>query len=111
MIGRVLGHYRILERIGVGGMGEVYRARDDRLERDVALKVLSPERLADETVRKRLRKEAHALSRLSHPHIATLHDFDSQDGVDFLMMELIPGKGLEEKPRSGPLPGTPNPLS
>ncbi len=104
MIGRVLGHYRILDRIGAGGMGEVYRARDSRLERDVALKILPADRLADETVRRRFRKEAHALSRLSHPHIATVHDFDSQDGVDFLVMELIRGEGLEEKLRSGPLP-------
>jgi len=102
MIGRVLGHYRILDRIGAGGMGEVYRARDSRLERDVALKILPADRLADETVRGRFRKEAHALSRLSHPHIATVHDFDTQDGIDFLVMELIPGKGLEEKLRSGP---------
>jgi len=104
MIGRVLGHYRILDRIGTGGMGEVYRARDSRLERDVALKILPADRLADESVRRRFRKEAHALSRLSHPHIATVHDFDTQDGVDFLVMELIPGQGLEEKLRAGPLP-------
>ena len=94
MIGRVLGHYRILERIGTGGMGEVFRARDDRLERDVALKILPPDSLADETVRRRFRKEAHALSRLCHPHIATVHDFDTQDEIDFLVMELIPGQGL-----------------
>jgi TolB-like protein/Tfp pilus assembly protein PilF len=104
MIGRVLGHYRILERIGAGGMGEVYRARDGRLDRDVALKVLPADRLSDETVRRRFRKEAHALSRLSHPHVATVHDFDTQDGIDFLVMELVPGRSLDELLRSGPLP-------
>ncbi len=82
----------------------MYRARDSRLERDVALKILPSDRLADETVRKRFRKEALALSRLSHPHVATVHDFDTQEGIDFLVMELIPGQGLEEKLRSGPLP-------
>jgi serine/threonine protein kinase len=96
MIGRVLGHYRILDRIGAGGMEEVYRARDSRLERDVALKILPADGLADEAVRRRFRKEELALSRLSHPHVATVHDFDTQDGIDFLVMELIPGQGLEE---------------
>ena len=104
MIEQELGHYKILERIGAGGMGEVYRAHDSRLDRDVALKILAADRVADETVRKRLHKEARTLSRLSHPNIATVHDFDTQGGVDFLVMELIPGEGLEEKLRSGPLP-------
>ena len=72
MIGRVLSHYRILEKLGAGGMGEVYRARDEKLGRDVAVKVLPPGLLANEAARARFRKESEALSRLSHPHIATL---------------------------------------
>jgi serine/threonine protein kinase len=79
----------------------VYRARDERLERDVAVKVLPAGTLADEAARKRFRKEALALSQLNHPNIATVHDFDTQEGVDFLVMEYIPGVTVAEKP--GPL--------
>ncbi len=104
MIGRTLGHYRILEKIGAGGMGEVYRAHDERLDRDVALKVLPTGTLADEAARKRFRKEALALSKLNHPNIATVFDFDTQDGVDFLVMEHIAGITLDQKVSSGPLP-------
>ena len=104
MIGKTLSHYRVVEKIGAGGMGEVYRARDERLERDVALKVLPAGTLSDESARKRFRKEALALAKLNHPHIATVHDFDTQDGVDFLVMEYVPGVTLSDKLRSGPLP-------
>ena len=103
MIGKTLGHYRIEEKLGAGGMGEVYRTHDERLERDVALKVLPAETLADEATRKRFRKEALALSRLNHPNIATVHDFDTQDGVDFLVMEYVAGETLSEKLSNGPL--------
>jgi len=103
MIGQTLGHYRILEKIGAGGMGVVYRAHDERLERDVALKVLPAGTLADEAARQRFHKEALALSKLNHPNIATIHDFDTQDGVDFLVMEHIPGITLNEKLMQGPL--------
>jgi serine/threonine-protein kinase len=89
--GRTLGHYRLLERIGAGGMGEVWRARDERLERDVALKVLLPGMIADAAARKRFRREALALSKLSHPGIATVFDFDTEDGHDFLVMEYVGG--------------------
>ena len=91
MIGKTLSHYRVVEKIGAGGMGEVYRAHDERLERDVALKVLPTSTLADEAARRRFRKEALALSKLNHPNIATVFDFDTQDGVDFLVMELVEG--------------------
>ena len=103
MIGKTLSHYRVVEKIGAGGMGEVYRARDKRLERDVALKVLPTGTLSDEAARKRFRKEALALSKLNHPNIATVHDFDTQDGVDFLVMELVEGVTLSDKLAVGPL--------
>ncbi len=99
-----LSHYRILEQIGAGGMGVVYRAHDERLDRDVALKVLPAGALADESARKRFHKEALALSKLSHPNIAVVHDFDTQEGTDFLVEELIPGLSLGEMLLSGPLP-------
>jgi len=102
--GAKLGHYQLLEKIGAGGMGEVFRAHDQHLDRDVAIKVLPPGTLGDETARKRFRKEALALSKLNHPNIATIHDFDSQQGVDFLVMEYIPGITLSEKLAAGPLP-------
>jgi serine/threonine protein kinase len=104
MIGLVLGHYRIVEKIGAGGMGEVYRAHDDQLDRDVALKVLPAGTLSDETARKQFRKEALALARLNHPNVETVHEFNAQDGVDFLAMELIQGSSLNEKLKEGPLP-------
>jgi TolB-like protein/predicted Ser/Thr protein kinase len=103
-IGMVLGHYRIVEKIGAGGMGVVYRARDERLDRDVALKVLPDGTLADESARKRFRKEALTLSKLNHPNIAVVHDFDTQDGLDFLVMEYVTGVSLEQKLGGGALP-------
>ncbi|HET9326985.1 MAG TPA: protein kinase [Candidatus Eisenbacteria bacterium] len=93
MIGRTLARYRIEEQLGQGGMGVVYRAHDPHLERDVALKVL-PEGTVDADSRARFRLEALALSRLSHPGIGTAFDFDHQDGVDFLVMEFVPGTTL-----------------
>lgn len=102
--GRTLGHFRLLERIGTGGMGVVYRAHDTRLERDVAVKVLRAGTLADPAARKRFRREALLISRLSHPYIAAVYDFDSQDDLDFLVMEHVPGATLAERIREGPLP-------
>ena len=103
MLGKTLGHYRLGEKIGAGGMGEVYRARDERLDRDVAVKVLPAGALADEPACKRFRKEALALSKLNHPNIETVHDFDTQDGVDFLVMEYVAGVSLDERLTSGTL--------
>ena len=82
MLGQTIGHYEVIERIGAGGMGVVYRARDQRLHRDVALKVLPPGKLGDEAPRKRFRKEALALAKLNHPNIGTVYDFDTQDDLD-----------------------------
>jgi serine/threonine protein kinase len=103
VIGRTLSHYRIVEPLGAGGMGEVYRARDEKLGRDVAVKVLPADSLSDEAARRRFQKEAEALVRLSHPHIATLFDVDSTDGTDFIVMEVVPGPTLKERLQEGPL--------
>ena len=103
LIGRTISHYRIIEKIGAGGMGEVYRAHDVQLERDVALKFLPPGTLTDESARKQFRKEALALAKLNHPNIETVHEFGAHDGVDFLAMELIAGKSLKQKISEGPL--------
>ena len=99
-----LSHYRILEKIGEGGMGVVYRARDEHLPRDVALKVLPPRVLDNPSARKRFRDEAHLLSTINHPNIAVVHDFDSENGTDFLVEEFISGMSLAEMLLSGPLP-------
>ena len=106
MIGQTLGRYRIVERLGEGGMGVVFRAEDPRLERDVALKVLKQDALHDEDSKRRFRLEARALSRLLHPNIATLFDFDSDRGVDFLVLEFVPGESLARTLANGPLPET-----
>jgi len=97
MIGTTLSHYRVEEQLGAGGMGVVYRAHDLQLERDVALKVMAPGTLADEESRRRFRKEALALAKLNHPNIATIHEFGSENGVDFLVTEMIPGITLDQK--------------
>jgi serine/threonine protein kinase len=101
MIGSKLGYYQILEQIGAGGMGVVYRARDERLDRTVAIKVLPPGLLADEGARRRFRQEALALARINHPNIATLHDTGSENGTDYLVMEYIPGTTLEAQGQAG----------
>lgn len=94
MIGKTLAHYRITEKIGAGGMGDVYRAHDERLGRDVAVKVLH-QHLATPEARARFEREARTVSQLSHPNICTLHDVGRQDDVDYLVMELVPGESLE----------------
>jgi serine/threonine-protein kinase len=104
MIGRRFAHYEIIREIGGGGMGVVYLARDEHLHCDVALKVLSPGTLADEAARKQFRREAHLLARRNHPNIVVAHDFDTEDGVDFLVMEYVPGATLEERLAGGPRP-------
>src|ERR1700687_1874721 len=103
-VGQRFGRYRIEEEIGAGGMGVVYRAYDEKLERDLALKVLTLGALNDEAARKRFRNEARVLSRLNHPAIQTIHDFDTFDGNDYLVSELVPGVSLDARLRSGALP-------
>jgi len=102
--GTRLGPYEIQSPLGAGGMGEVYRARDMRLERDVAIKVLPANLSADSFLRQRLEREAKAISKLSHPHICTLHDIGHQEGIDFLVMELVDGETLEQRLTKGALP-------
>ncbi|MBK9548669.1 MAG: protein kinase [Gemmatimonadetes bacterium] len=103
-LGTTLGRYTLLSRLGAGGMGEVWRAHDANLDREVAIKLLAPGTAADATTTERFRREALALSRLSHPGVATIYDFDAQDGTAFLVMELVSGGSLETRLASGPLP-------
>jgi tetratricopeptide (TPR) repeat protein len=102
----MLGRYRLLEQIGAGGMGVVYRAHDERLGRDVAIKLLTPGSIRSVVARHQVRNEAVALSRISHPNIETIFEFDSIDECDFLVVELIPGVSLDELLSRGPLPQT-----
>src|ERR1700740_240182 len=102
--GKRLGPYEILSPIGAGGMGEVYRARDTRLERVVAVKIL-PDHLSDRAeLRERFEREARTIASLNHPHICTLYDIGHQDGTDFLVMEYLEGETLAERLKKGPLP-------
>ena len=103
VIGQTLGRYRIVEQIGAGGMGVVYRAHDERLGRDLAIKVLSPGALGSSGARRRFRNEALILSKLNHPAIQIIHDFDSVDDLDFLVSEFVPGVPLDVMLASGPL--------
>ena len=102
--GTQLGPYKILAPLGAGGMGEVYRALDTRLDRTVAIKVLPTHLSSDPSLKQRLEREAKAVSKLSHPHICTLHDIGHQDGIDFLVMEYLEGETLEQRILKGPLP-------
>jgi Tol biopolymer transport system component len=104
LIGRTLGHYRIAEKIGEGGMGEVYRAHDERLDRDVAIKVLPDAVAQDEDRLARFEREAKLLASLNHQNIATLHGLEEHEGQRFLVMELVEGETLAERLKKGPLP-------
>jgi serine/threonine protein kinase len=102
--GTKLGPYQITGAIGAGGMGEVYRARDTRLDRTVAVKIL-PDHFSDRAeLRERFEREARSIASLNHPHICTLYDIGRQDGTDFLVMEYLEGETLAERLKKGPLP-------
>src|SRR5258708_978490 len=102
--GRRLGPYEIMSALGAGGMGEVYRARDTRLDRIVAIKVLPLSLARDPERRKRFEREARAVSSLNHPHICMLHDIGQQDGIDYLVMEYLEGETLAARLKKGALP-------
>ena len=102
--GTRLGPYEILTSLGAGGMGEVYRAKDTRLGRDVAIKILPAGISADPVAKQRFEREAKTISGLNHPHICVLHDVGSQDGVDYIVMECVEGETLSNRLEKGPLP-------
>jgi len=109
LIGRTIGHYEIIEKIGEGGMGAVYKARDIHLDRSVALKMLSGEAVANSEGKRRFALEAKAASGLNHPNIVTIYDIDVVEGVDFIAMEYVPGQTLAEMiPRGGMERGSAN---
>ena len=103
MIPSTLSHFRVLDQIGAGGMGVVYRAHDEQLDRDVALKVLPADLFANDSARRRFRREALALGKLNHPNVGAVYEFGGQDGVDFLVMELVSGTPLDVRLASGPM--------
>src|SRR5579864_506979 len=102
--GTKLGPYEVLAPLGAGGMGEVYRAKDSRLDRTVAIKVLPPHLSSNVESRQRMEREAKAISALQHANICTLHDIGSQEGTNFLVMEYLEGQTLAERLAKGPLP-------
>jgi len=103
-VGRSLGVYKIVKLLGVGGMGEVYQARDTRLDRLVAIKILPPALAADSQFRERFAREARSISRLDHPHICTLYDVGEHEGTSFIVMQYLEGETLEKRLEKGPLP-------
>ena len=104
MTGRTIGPFHVLEIIGSGGMGVVYRAEDTRLGRDVALKFIAADRLPDDDARRRFDREARAASALNHPNICTVYDVGYDGDVPFLVLELLKGRSLKDRLATGPLP-------
>jgi Tol biopolymer transport system component/tRNA A-37 threonylcarbamoyl transferase component Bud32 len=104
LLGTTLGHYRVLEKLGAGGMGEVYAAEDTKLQRRVALKLLPPELAADPERLQRFQREARAIAALNHPNVVTIYSVEEADGVQFLTMELVEGKTLGDLIPEGGLP-------
>ena len=111
LIGQSIAGYDVLAELGAGGMGVVYKARHIRLERLVALKLLPPEQVADESRRRRFLQEARAASALNHPGIVTIHDVVTHDGADVIVMELIEGEPLGQRIPPGACPGARRPRS
>ena len=104
VIGKTLSHYKVLEKIGQGGMGEVYRAEDTNLSREVAIKVLPEQFTQDPQRLARFEGEAKLLASLNHPNIAAMHSFEHSDNVHFLVLELVEGETLAERIAKGSLP-------
>ncbi len=104
MIGQTFGHYRVIEKIGEGGMGVVYRAHDESLDRDIALKVLPASNFQDPAARARLLREARIASQLNHPHICTIHEVGEAEGQVYIAMEFVEGQPLSARLAAGPLP-------
>src|SRR5579871_2092513 len=96
MVGRTISHFEIVEKLGEGGMGVVYKARDTHLDRFVAIKVMPPEKVADAVRKRRFVQEAKSASALNHPNIVTIYDISSDEGIDFIAMEYVAGKALNE---------------
>ncbi len=97
MLEQIAGHYQVLEKLGEGGMGEVYKARDTQLNRFVAIKALPPDKVADPERRARFIQEARAASAMNHPNIITIHDIVTENGCDFIVMEYVTGDTLATK--------------
>jgi len=106
MTGRTISHYEVQEKLGAGGMGEIYKARDPRLNRTVAIKALPAGSTGDPDRRRRFIQEAQAASGLNHPNIITIHDILSEDGNDYMVMEFVAGKTLDGVIPAGGLPVT-----
>jgi eukaryotic-like serine/threonine-protein kinase len=104
LLGRQLGPYQILGVLGAGGMGEVYKAKDSRLNRTVAIKVLPRHLWERADLRQRFEREARAIAGLNHANICALHDIGREDGIDFLVMEYLEGETLSKRLKRGPLP-------